>query len=507
MKYDAIIIGSGLGGLSCGAYLARHGRKVLVLEKHGIPGGYATSFTRGDFTFDVGLHMINAVGTEGRMYPVLEECGIAGKVEFIRLKDFARVIYPEHDFVIPGGGLDEVIASFENAFPDERRGIRVFFDHMLRIYNDQSRFALSKMPFLLQLPLFPVLYRSFFPVANKTCAQLMDKHIRSPKLKTLLFSHWCYYGLPPSRLNLSYGVWPTMSFWMQGAYYIRGGNQPLPDAFVSVIRQHGGEILYNTKVASIKLNNQSASGVVTEQGTGYDAGIIISNASPQETFFTMLGREKVPGNLVRKTEAMEPSLSSFVVFLGLDAAFGSQLENRRDYELLVFDSYDHDQDFRMRVNGDAGRAGFYIVLNSNIDKSVARNNKFVMSICQLQGYDHWKQYEQGYFTKNKTDYVKEKKRMADVLIRRAERAVPNISKHIETMEIATPLTYKRYTGNYNGASYGWANIVKQANPLQRSPMKTPIRNLYLSSAWTFPGEGQMGVVLCGFKLGKQLAGK
>jgi len=97
--------------------------------------------------------------------------------------------------------------------------------------------------------------------------------------------------------------------------------------------------------------------------------------------------------------------------------------------------------------------------------------------------------------------------MARVLIERAERVVTAISKHIEVMDTSTPLSQLRYTGNFNGASLGWANTVKQSNPLQRSHQKTAVQNLCLSSAWSFPGEGQVSVILSGYRLGRRLVGK
>ena len=93
-----------------------------------------------------------------------------------------------------------------------------------------------------------------------------------------------------------------------------------------------------------------------------------------------------------------------------------------------------------------------------------------------------------------------------MLIKRAEKVIPSLSKHIEVIEIATPLTFKRYTGNYNCAIMGWANNVRQFSPMDRID-KIPIKNLYLSSAWSFPGEGQAPTVACGYRLGKQIIGK
>ena len=166
MSYDAIIIGSGLGGLSCGSYLAINGRKVLVLEKHSIPGGYASSFKRGDFTFDVGLHMINGVAEGERWYKLFEWCGIADRIEFQKLNYFGRVVFPEHDFRIPCSGLEDIVSTLETHFPHEATGIRSLFAEMGKIYDDQISFSASEKPLWLKLALFPFLYRSLFPVVK-----------------------------------------------------------------------------------------------------------------------------------------------------------------------------------------------------------------------------------------------------------------------------------------------------------------------------------------------------
>jgi all-trans-retinol 13,14-reductase len=127
-------------------------------------------------------------------------------------------------------------------------------------------------------------------------------------------------------------------------------------------------------------------------------------------------------------------------------------------------------------------------------------------LIQLHPYSYWTKFEDAYNMKNKEEYNKEKDRLAGMLIKRAEKIIPDLSKHIEVIEIATPLTLKRYTGNCKGALYGWANTTKQFSPMDRTA-KIPIKNLHLSSAWTFPGEGQAQTVACGYRIAKQILGK
>ena len=115
----------------------------------------------------------------------------------------------------------------------------------------------------------------------------------------------------------------------------------------------------------------------------------------------------------------------------------------------------------------------------------------------LQGYDHWEKYESDYFKGNKTAYRKEKERMANILISKAEKKLlPGLSKAIAVKEIGTPLTNVRYTSNYRGAIYGWDQTLDNS-ATRRVPHTTPIKNLYLSGAWTRPGHGYGGVLASG----------
>jgi prolycopene isomerase len=293
---------------------------------------------------------------------------------------------------------------------------------------------------------------------------------------------------------------------MEGAYYPKGGNQVIPEAFVDFIKRNNGDIIFGKEVVSIITENGKAVGTVTKTGERYSGEKIISNASAMETLHNLVGDEKLPDKFVAKLNKMEPSISGFNIYLGLDEKFKTKMENTEDYDIIVSDTYDQNKDHEWILNCNVDKASFFITLYSNIDESLAKGNRFEMSLLQGQPYGYWKKYEAAYNHGNKEEYNKEKDRFAGILIKRAEKVVPELSKHIEVIEIATPLTFKRYTGNFNGASYGWANTTSQFTPMDRLP-KIPIKNLYLSSAWTFPGEGQPTTVACGCRLGRQLLGK
>ncbi|MCW4028589.1 MAG: NAD(P)/FAD-dependent oxidoreductase [Candidatus Bathyarchaeota archaeon] len=504
-NYDAIVIGSGLGGLSCAAYMAKNGKKVLVIEKHSVPGGYAQCFRRGDFTFDCGLHMIGGIGKNQKNYKFFEFCGIADCTNFIPLKYSMRAVFPEHDLRLPAGNIEEVIAVLQGAFPEEKDGIRALMDEMMRINRDINKLLFSSQPMWQQLPVFPFRYRALFPMLKKTTGQLLDKHIKNSKLKAILMSNYGYFGLPPDQVNV-FPVIANITYWADGGFYPQGGNQTIPDALVAVVKKNGGDMVLGTEVSSIITENGKAVGVETAKGQKYFAANIVSNASAPETFHRMVGEEKTPKKLLTKIDCLEPSVSGFIIYLGLDEGFSKTLQNKNEYDIAIFETYDQNLDYRWIQNGEVEKAHFFLTLYSNYDKSLAKSGKFVASIVQGQPYSRWQRFEAGYNEGQKEEYNKEKDRVAGILIKRAEKVVPELSKHIDVIECASPLTLKRYTSNYNGAMYGWANTTKQFSPMDRLA-ELPIKNLNLCSAWTFPGEGQSTVIACGYRLGKKLIGK
>ena len=213
-ELDAIIIGAGLGGLACGAAFARKGYKVLVVEQHDRPGGYATAFTRpGGFLFDVSLHS-TTVGSRGSLYNLIPGFPEITEVEFIPHPSLYRTIFPSHDFRVRQRDVPAYVKMLTEAFPGEESGIKGIVEDMQGLLQDIGRYSGSASPpdrsrFAQD---FPYLSKAY----GKTWGQVLDARIADPKLKAIISNNWGYYGLPPSRLSSFYYALPTIGYLSGG---------------------------------------------------------------------------------------------------------------------------------------------------------------------------------------------------------------------------------------------------------------------------------------------------
>ncbi|MCX6560617.1 MAG: NAD(P)/FAD-dependent oxidoreductase [Candidatus Aminicenantes bacterium] len=493
--YDAIVIGAGLGGLSCGAAFARQGFKVLVLEKHSKPGGYATTFKRpGGFVFDASLHS-TTVGERDGVHNLIPGFPEIKDVAFAPHPNIYRAIYPDDDIRVPARDVPGYIKLLTDRFPEEKEGIQALFDDMTGIAGDINALSAASAPppFSEYPKLFPHLMKAF----GKPWSTLVDVRVKNPKLKGLVSSLWGYYGLPPSKLSSFYYALPTIGYLTQGGYYPHGKSQAISNALAKFIADRGGTVQLSSPVESILVRDKAAEGVKTVDGREYRARVVVSNANAYDLFHKMVPPAERPADYLARMDKMTPSLSTFQVFLGLKKNLIKET-GIKDTEIFKNSGYDIESDYAACVRGDVAN-GFGLTLYDNLFPDYSPAGKNTLSIMTLQGYDPWLKYEADYFAGRKDAYRAEKNRLADIMIEAVERTLlPGLRGAVEVKEIATPLTNVRYTGNYRGAIYGWDQTVGNSGPQRMAP-KTPIKNLYLAGAWTSPGGGYAAVVPSGLQ--------
>jgi all-trans-retinol 13,14-reductase len=494
--YDAIVIGSGLGGLSCAAAFARQGFTPLVIEQHDKPGGFATAFARpGGFLFDVSLHSTTVSPRDG-VYNLIAGFPEITEVEFLPHPTLFRAIYPKHDLRVAQRDPAAYVNLLTGLFPDEREGIAGLFTDMAGLATEVGR--LSSAGGRVDMGRFPLDYPHIFKFNGKTWGEMVDTWIRDPQLKAVVSGQWGYYGLPPSRLSCFYYAMPFMGYLTAGGFYPRGRSQDISSALARYIEGHGGKVLLNTRVDRILLQGGAATGVATGDGTAFTSRVVVSNADPFATFQRMIADQSALTAYEAAWQRYSVSLSCFQVFLGLKDDLVGRL-GITDSEIFIEPGYDPEAGYAHALAGDVEHGGVGVTLYDAIYRGYSPPGKNTINLLTLQGYGPWEKFEADYFAGRKTAYNKAKQKMADVLIHKVERALlPGLSRAIEVKEIGTPLTNVRYTSHHRGAIYGWDQTVNNSGST-RVGHTTPIRNLYLAGAWSRPGHGYGAVIPSGLE--------
>ena len=471
-QFPIIVIGAGLGGLVSAAYLSKHGFDLTLMEQHSIPGGYATSFDREDFTFDVSLHATVAEHAMPQM--ILSDLGIWDKLTVAYTPELKRIITPDFDVTLPAKNPEGVKKVLSKAFPHEKQGIYNFYTEMEQVISELwsgKRFKTSMMGKLEKLSL----------------EEWMSLHVNDPDVKYCMAIFSGYYGLCPSKINALFYAIATGEYLVHGGQYYKTRSQDLSNTLAGCIEKNNGKILYNTEAAHIVFDHKNnITGVMDHTGKKYPAKAIIANCSVPALFNKMVPKKLVPTEYTRQVQKRNTSLSSFVIWLGLN----KRLDHIKDYEIDLVQSKNPTNDL-LSPKKDLADAGISVTIYDNLFKDYSVPGKSTLSIMCLAHFEPWKKFEKDYFNNQKHAYNKEKDRIAQRFIQRVEqRLIPGLSDHIEVMEIGTPLTNMFYTQNPGGAIYGFDRDMPHLKA------KTPIKGLYLASAWSHGG-GYTPVMMAG----------
>ncbi len=487
--YPVVVIGAGLGGLTAAAYLARHGFPVTLLEQHNVPGGYATSFERagGKFNFEVSLHATSG----GLIEKILAEVGSPRKKLSVELPELAVFETSRGRLVLPQADPKGVIDAFVKAYPDDELGIKGFWGEVLDIVEEASK------PFdedsWWQKLLFPFTHTAMWRVRNQTLGQMLDQYELSPRARAALSGWWGYFGLPPSKLSAFYYAVAIGSMMRWPVSYIKNRSQDLSWALVDALEGNGGNAEMETAAAAIKVKDGRVAGVVTGEGRTIKARAVISNASLPDTL-KMLPRSAVPQDYAEKIAGYRPSLSSFIVWLGLNKELRGVIDG---HSFFLDADADPEADYKAILECDPHRIGLGVTIYDNVFEGYSKPGTSTVTLIALSGYEPWRRFEADYLAGRKEAYREEKRRVTDILIERAEKAlIPGLRSMIEVVESATPLTNLRYTRNPEGAIYGYEQSLDNAY-MTRLKNKTPVPGLYLASAWGNPGGGYVGAMLGG----------
>ena len=503
-EYDVVIIGGGMGGLSCGAWLAHHGMKVAVIEQNEQVGGFCSSYKRNGFNFTLAASEVTGTTENGLITRTIKALGIEDAIEFIPLEQGYHVHFPDFNYYIYSGGGDareRFMEQFIQLFPGEANGIRSFFDILVKL-NEQADYATFLGTGLGDIARILLKCSSVVKNMSKGIVPFMDNFVTDPRLKAALSINSTCANLPPSKMSVM-GIAGLLIEGGLSIPHVKGGAQAVPEAFAKSVRDHGGNILTGKLVEKILVDNKGACGVrlissplsgVEDDGVKKEAPIeiraryVVSNASARQTFHTLLEKSQVGDSYLAKLGKLEPTPPFCALFLGLDM----DLAERGLVPALHIHSstYDTEQYFANSksplLNEDEPDPFFRFQLANLSDPASAPPGKTALVIHIIPApVGGWED----------PDF---EKRVVDVMIKRAERKIPGLSKHIEYQEFWSPRTIDKYVMSGEDASIGWALTPGQVGP-KRLAQETPIKNLFLSGHWTRPALGIIATVISGLQ--------
>jgi prolycopene isomerase len=495
-KYDAIVIGAGLGGLSGATMLAKNGLKVLLLERHNVPGGYATSFVRGRYEFEVALHELSNIGPKdlrGGLYRYLEYLGVAAKVGFVLVPHLYRSIFPGLDVTLPVG-REAFEAKLGEVFPHESMGIHRFLDRVFGMGRDFARIVKERgvgnrmsMPFR-----FP----DFFRYLPTKWGDVLNRDVKDPLARAVLSQYWGYVGLPPSQVSFLYLAMTLAGYIRRGPAFPVGRSQALSNAFMNTFEELGGEVRMNCGAHKIITQNGRVCGVITDGEEEIRADWIVSNADPVTTCRDLIGFDKVPPRFFTKLQSSEVAASSFNVYMGVDRS--PEELGLTEHEVFINTDHDFDRHYEGFRNFEAPEALVVACYNA-VYPDISPKGTCIVVLTALKYGEPW-------YGIPPEQYVDTKNRIGDAMITMAEKVFPGLREYAEVVEVSTPLTNMRFAGAMGGSIYGF-NQPPRDNMVWRMGHRGPLEGLYFVGAWTQPGGGFEPCMMSGQMVGGAILSK
>ncbi len=501
-QFDAIVIGSGTGGLSVAAVLAKEGKRVLVLEQHYIIGGYTHAFHRKGYVWDVGLHYVGQVHIAGTLLNKAFRYISDEHLKWEPLDDvYDRAMFGNQEYEFPRG-RNNLKAKLKEYFPDKNdvASIDAYFDLLDKVNKVGVGFYVEKvLPEFFAKAFGNFLRRKVLKFSDQTTLSVLQEITDNQKLIGVLTAQYGDYGLQP--LESSFYMHAVLAnHYMEGAGYPIGGAPRFAETVVPVIEKAGGKVLTQAAVQRIIIKNNTAIGVEMCDGTPLYAKTIISSAGVVNTYSTLLPQEVVTQhNLDKKLGQLTPSLAHMGLYVGIKESTKNLNLPKCNYWIFP-DEYDHKLNQERYTDFDAPLPVAFASFPSAKDSESEKNypGRTTAEVIILLPDTWFAKWEDTSWKKRGEEYEELKEKLGKQMFEQLYRVAPQLRGKIDYYEISSPLTTKHFSAHPSGEIYGSAHTPNRFRQKFLKP-QTPVKNLYLTGQDAMIASisgGVMGGILC-----------
>jgi all-trans-retinol 13,14-reductase len=528
-RWDAIVVGAGLGGLSAAAYLAATGKKTLLLERYSVLGGSSHVFRRkGGWEFDCGVHYIGDCGPQGDVTNLLRGLSLDDRIEWLQLDraGFDTIIGPDMELRTPSS-WDEYLENLIRTFPSDERGLRYYISVLRRLAESMDRsLTMSSNAEMAR----------FAARAGLAAAWAMMPHAALMAACRLSPRAFLTLALQDAATASTSQVSPVVmragflrDYVSGGAWYPKGGGQILAAGFAEVIRSHGGEIRTQAHVERILVEAGAVKGVRTAEGEELRADAVVAAGDIKRTYRDLVGYENLPAAVVRRSENWKMSIPLINAFFGVEME-ASKLPNSNFYVIPNWDDTTSlgrlakasGRRFSPRAARDpvawahefAKNQPSFVQCSTRRDLSNHRSapvghaaiesQTLAPSNPRLWGFDGYDVKSGAYRRSGRYQEIKEI--VMEGLLQRVEQAHPGARAKVRWSELGTPASQERFTHTSNGAAFGIEPRFSQVGPF-RPGTQTVIKGLFLAGASTTWGPGTAGAMLSGLYAASAITGR